>query len=668
MGTRGLKIYHYRGVYFVFDVSCVLPQEFGRYLLRYVRKGDFKSLHATLDYIIEHGTAPPVVDANEGGAKADLQEHALAGKGHDFNGDSFDGGGIPNSGVSHAHSIDADKSEDSNPQNNHDSNAHPSHSPTTDTVDDRDHADSTSDTEDDYDTYNFSPAEDAYLDKCYTYPDEYFRIEESMHTIKPPYVTSAAEYTYELDFDRNVFHFQGQPFYALDNLPSDREFLRSVVARDRFGNPAPRKRCPKEHVYAWKVAPPVVDLDEVRARIPAASVEGTELPMHTILGTNAHLSRAEATRVRVLESIVANYLHNGEIAALVHEFETFAGPAQISEPAWRMARALVNFPFMLQIFGQGYDDRDAQTEFTWVRRDIVAYVTTHLDDAASLRAAVLRIVEACMRDDEKAEKRPDMLFGVAFSVHHCIVVRVLRKPDNKISYQHTPALQFVPSFFADSPSTPGITALARLAFSVPDADLMQRALWWHLTREWFTRHSPMTYRYARFPLQLEEYTLQYRRSESSKAGVVDVACPASTTTSASPLKKSAAERLPLEIWTLTASFIPDLASLIDLGCVSRTCEQAACVILRHPHIVLGREPDAQSLCRLIHTVPHNGGWNLCFAEFDAIERGQRLVGIEMGLPVHDSDTFLEYPLYYYSDYHRNYNPAIAFSLLEFTYL
>ncbi|KAH7903540.1 hypothetical protein BJ138DRAFT_1096377, partial [Hygrophoropsis aurantiaca] len=245
-----------------------------------------------------------------------------------------------------------------------------------------------------------------------------------MCLIKPPYATSGAEYVYELDFDRNVFHFQGQPFYALDNLPSDREFVRSVVARDRFGNPAPRRGCPREHVYAWKVPPPAVDLDEVRARIPAASVEGTELPLHTILGTTTRFSGAEATRVRVLESVVAHYLHHGAIAALVREVETFAGPAQISKPAWRMAGALVNFPFMLQVFGQGYDDHDARTEFTWVRRDIVAYVTTHLDDAASLQAAVLRIAEACVRDDEKAEKRSDVLFGMAFSVHHCVIVRV----------------------------------------------------------------------------------------------------------------------------------------------------------------------------------------------------------------------------------------------------
>ncbi|KAH7906174.1 hypothetical protein BJ138DRAFT_665153, partial [Hygrophoropsis aurantiaca] len=259
----------------------------------------------------------------------------------------------------------------------------------------------------------------------------------------------------------------------------------------------------------------------------------------------------------MVEVVIAEYITHGDISARVREFEAFADRDHITHATWQMAASMANFPFMLQIFPQEYDDRSIErTDFTWVRRDVVVHVTTHLDDATALQAAILRTVEVCVEDEDRAEKRPSVLFGVAFSVNHCAIVRVSREDDGAGSFQYTPALQFVPSFFADSPSTPGITALARLG-NRPDPDVMQRALWRHLERS--LSPYPMTYRLAErngLPHEASKFSLAHHRQRAD----------GDDTTPSASIARSAAERLSLEIWTLIASLVADFASLVNFGC------------------------------------------------------------------------------------------------------
>ncbi|KAH7908359.1 hypothetical protein BJ138DRAFT_1157816 [Hygrophoropsis aurantiaca] len=478
---------------------------------------------------------------------------------------------------------------------------------------------------------------------------------------RPLMSTSCSEYMYEIDFDRGVFHFQGQPFYRLDNLPSDEEFLNGL-GEDNFENPCPRQECPREHIYEWKAAPPVIDLAALRARIP--DVSGTEMALHDILGVSIHLSDGEATRERLIEVVIARYIGDNDISALVREFESFAGADQILKYAWKMAFSMVNLPFMVQIFPQPYNEHHKRMEFIWVRRDIVVHVTTHLDDATALQAAILRIVEVCVKDEENEEKRPDVLFGVAFSVNHCAVVRVSKKNESEISFQHTPALQFVPSFFADSPSTPGITALARLA-SRPDPDMMQRALWSNFARATFMCISPMTHRLRDGYTQLhKKFNLEYYRSDwKSNAEQIQDQDSISTVARTAPLYRSAAERLPLEIWTHIAALIESISSLINLGCVSCTCEQAVCAILQRPHIIMRGNGDTQDLglYRLTKAVPYQSGCFLRYAEFEGVVEGEH-VQITMGY--YESELSFVYPLYHGEDALFKEHQNMGFSVME----
>jgi len=72
-----------------------------------------------------------------------------------------------------------------------------------------------------------------------------------------------------------------------------------------------------------------------------------------------------------------------------------------------------------------------------------------------------------------ARKRPTLrgiVYGIGFSFTHCVVVRI--NMDDHGSFKHTPALQFLPSFFTESSSTPGITALVRLGYLSEPLDLL----------------------------------------------------------------------------------------------------------------------------------------------------------------------------------------------------
>ncbi|KAH7906912.1 hypothetical protein BJ138DRAFT_1161477 [Hygrophoropsis aurantiaca] len=454
------------------------------------------------------------------------------------------------------------------------------------------------------------------------------------------------EYMYELDFDRNVFLFQGQPFYRLDNVPSDEEFLQNVGRNKRgdlepcdiFGNAVPRQECPMEHIYQWKAAPPTVDLDALRARIPNFDSEsGTEVPLHDVLKVPVHLLDGEATRKRLYEIEVVSQMSIQKNSALAREFETFVGYEKIPLDSWKMAFEMLNSPFTLQITPpqeEYFIVKPKRAEFTWVRRDVVAHITTHLDDSHALQAAVLRIVGVCVKAEKDEEYRPDILFGVAFSVNHCVIVRV-SKTNDSVFYQHTPPLQFLPSLYADSPSTPGIVAVARLAFK-PDVDIIQRALRYiQQDRHSYiflapTSNCPEGSSYSLY----ERLILENRRSKRFANGVQNLCskvAPARTNTTVTFLKKSVAERLPPEIWTLIASFVGDLISLTFLGCVSRTCEQAVCSILRHPHNLGERADRVRSVYRLVKPVPteHSESddpakrWNkLRSATFDAVSEGR----------------------------------------------
>ncbi|KAI0690805.1 hypothetical protein BC835DRAFT_161848 [Cytidiella melzeri] len=190
--------------------------------------------------------------------------------------------------------------------------------------------------------------------------------------------------------------------------------------------------------------------------------------------------------------------------------------------------------------------QDRRSDFWWPRPHICVSYASHLHDRDNREVAIATLVEHI----KTKLRRAPITFGIAFSFFHCVVVRV--GSTDTPSVAHTDALQFLPSFYATEPSTPGLSALVRLGnLSASDDSLLFHSA---LESMWWAGPS-----------------LRLRTQE---------------TTSVSDLSSSSIPllHLPLEVITEIASFL-DQAQ--DLNCLAIVCKKTlhACVPrLRFPQL------------------------------------------------------------------------------------
>ena len=83
------------------------------------------------------------------------------------------------------------------------------------------------------------------------------------------------------------------------------------------------------------------------------------------------------------------------------------------------------------------------------------HLATHPDNERNMQAAVASLVAEMVK---RTDNPRGIIYGVVFSIFHCVVVRI--DTQSGFTFKHSGALQFLPSFHADTPCTPGITALA----------------------------------------------------------------------------------------------------------------------------------------------------------------------------------------------------------------
>ena len=120
-----------------------------------------------------------------------------------------------------------------------------------------------------------------------------------------------------------------------------------------------------------------------------------------------------------------------------------------------------------------------------------------------------------------------IVYEIGFSFFHCVVVRI--DMDDQGSFKHTPPLQFLPSFHAESLSTPGITALVRLGYMSEPLD--------------------------RLGIQPGE-----------------------------PPRDCLLDDIPLELWSKIAQYLFSVDDVIALGSISARSWAVANNILRYPHL------------------------------------------------------------------------------------
>ncbi|KAG1834050.1 hypothetical protein DFJ58DRAFT_619173, partial [Suillus subalutaceus] len=365
-------------------------------------------------------------------------------------------------------------------------------------------------------------------------------------------------WNYEIDLDRNIFHVDDMPFFSLECLPDDNTFIQYItndhmsedeaaedhISEDHYGHTACALRCPPEHKYKTP-PPPVVDNSDLMT-YQSLMCTGSHVALSDLLAKSDILSEDEHVRVTLLEVMIGQCMVSSTIGKEIYEIELLKDHNQITDDQWSIACFMASIAFVPQMFDDIWHvchPEPQRKEFTWVREDTVVCITTHLYDERCLQASVSRLINAIVEQKDN----PGHYFGIAFSVFHCAIVKVV-KDARATTFSHTSALQFLLSFFAHSPSTPGITALARLGYHI-DPALFKRAV--------------EVCHYAQY--------ININKAEKSLTQRADV--PLSTI----------CPTLPLELWREIARYLCPF-ELIALGLVSRLCREAALMVLRYPHL------------------------------------------------------------------------------------
>ncbi|KAG2348168.1 hypothetical protein BDR05DRAFT_957889 [Suillus weaverae] len=436
-----------------------------------------------------------------------------------------------------------------------------------------------------------------------TFPQTFEDLRLTIFDERPdPVYDSCGTWRYGIDLDQNVFRVNGIPFYSLECLPGPEDFLEDI-SEDRYNNIACSPECPPEYRYKRLAAPAVDDSDLVTYRSLACT--SPDAALSSLLGINDILSTNEQVRVSLLEMMVgqclARFNYELEVGSLIYEFDSIPNHNQLMDQEWLTAYSLVGFAFIPQMFDAPsvfiHPIHLSRKEFIWVREDTVLCLATHLDDERCLQASMSRLIESILEQQDA----PGDYFGVAFSISHCAIVKVV-KDAHTTTFSHTAALQYLPSSFAESPSTPGITAIARLGYRI-DPALFVRAMetWRGQGRK------------------------DMRRVDHKKLFVQEV-------NDAPPSVSSAA--LPLELWQEIA-FHLDLQDVLTLGLVSRLCREVASMVLRYPH-VLGHR-----LVAVSEEMPDNP---LHAASFSAARAGIRTT-LFVGQQHYTENEFVCFPLY-----------------------
>jgi hypothetical protein len=408
-------------------------------------------------------------------------------------------------------------------------------------------------------------------------------------TDKQPLNTVFIEWIYEIDFDNLIFHINAQPMFRLDNMPPNTVFLKSV-SYDHFGHAALRENTPVQFRYDWR-APPPPPSPESLAAYNSCHNWSSASSMHDLLSMPMALSSIERARTTFVELLVTRCMAEAEygIGHHLRVLESVPDRDHIPESMLRLALSLVNFAVGPPIPSLPCTPHHPSHAFIWIRKDVCLRITTHLDDKDNLRASIGDLVRhiSTTLDGEMGT-----VYGIACSIYHCAVVRVDTDAEGT-SFAHTPALQFLPSFYARKVSTPGIEAVSRLGCQASGV-------------EFLTAIS-------------DAYNLPRIADEELLVA------------------SSITAKVPVEVWTRIGDFITSPADLINLASISPQALSAAADLARCPWVLEFRLVDVfgsvPPIPETTEGTKHHDikkyFYDLGRAKFTAV-RGGQLVNVELG--------------------------------------
>ena len=389
------------------------------------------------------------------------------------------------------------------------------------------------------------------------------------------------EWIYEIDFDNLVFHVNSEPMFRLDNMPPSNIFLKSI-SYDHFGHTALREDTPVQFRCDWGAPPPPPSPGSLAAYNSCHNWSSTS-SIHDLLSVPAALSSIERARTAFVGIRVTRCMVGSGIRHHLRMLENVPDHDHIPECMHRLALLFVNFAVGPPIPSLPYIPHRVPQDFIWIRKDVCLRITTHLNDEDNLRASIGDLVRhISTAQDSDGEEGTGTVYGIACSIFHCAVVRV-DKDVERTSFSHTPALQFLPSFFARKISMPGIEAISRLGCRTSGV-------------EFLTAIS-------------DAYNLPRITHEESL------------------VSSSTTAKVPIEVWIRIGDFLTSQADLVSLGTISPQALSAAADLARFPWVREFRLVDVVQVGS-VPPVPGNGyddtRYYFCFlgrATFTAVRLG-----------------------------------------------
>ncbi|KAJ7641314.1 hypothetical protein FB45DRAFT_1053855 [Roridomyces roridus] len=253
-------------------------------------------------------------------------------------------------------------------------------------------------------------------------------------------------WVYGINLDQEVFLVNSFPMFNLRNMPPTQQVFLSSLGFDFYGNRACSLSTPAECIYNWSSPPPSVD-DGALVGF-TADARDSAMSVEELLSIPSEPGAAEAARVAFYEVIIGLMMSNSHVASMLRHLERLPDRDAISRDLRAVGLDMVKATLD---FG-GPRPEEEWGGYAYMLPDICLRISTHLDDERYRKKSIVDLVARMLEDGIR--------YGILFSFFHCVIVWV----DEDGQFKCTSALQFLPSWHARSPSTPGISALARLAY------------------------------------------------------------------------------------------------------------------------------------------------------------------------------------------------------------
>ncbi|KAJ3557869.1 hypothetical protein NM688_g1237 [Phlebia brevispora] len=311
------------------------------------------------------------------------------------------------------------------------------------------------------------------------------------------YKKCAEPYEYEIDLDNMVFSFNSCPVYNLDRIPPQDAFVRSCRVSLFHGGmnyAAFREVTPEE--YRFNIAHlkvPPLEHAELAVEKYTKHFAGTVPEPNDILSLREGLSPCKTMCLRILGCVVDTYVRK---KLFIMYQEIALNESWIGWNGREIACALAAVALLpLHIFGPAIPrsvlgtwhrtNQAGNSEFWWIRKHNCFTLATHLPDERRAHHYVWRMVDETLENADV----PRVVYGVMFSLFHCIVLRVDRAAEG--SFERTELLDFLPPPRLKSPSatwyTSGMEMLVHLG-NLEAADDVE-SFYSHLSYRWWSDDS-----------------------------------------------------------------------------------------------------------------------------------------------------------------------------------